>query len=103
VEAYTRSVAVYCAQSRLNIRANAVLPAGIDTPMVREFPEKFARAKVTSLGESVQGGSGTNALGKPSDVANLVLFLASDESRFVSGQAIAVDNTVSVTMGAVPK
>jgi 3(or 17)beta-hydroxysteroid dehydrogenase len=35
-------------------------------------------------------------LGRPEDVANVVLFLASDESRFVNGTEIIIDNTLSI-------
>ncbi len=101
VEAYTRAVAVYCAQSRYNIRCNSVHPSGIDTPMVRSVPGKFASSGLTPLSEE-SAGAGLNPLGEPVDIANMVLFLASDESRFVSGQAMIVDNTASITEGVVP-
>ena len=45
---------------------------------------------------------GASPLGAPVDIANTVLFLASDESRFINGQRIIVDNTMSVTAGHVP-
>lgn len=101
IEAYTRAVAVYCAQGRMNIRCNSVHPAGIDTPMVRSMPDKLAGAGVRQLADEGQG-AGLNALGAPDDIASMVLYLASDESRFVSGQAFVIDNTASITQGAVP-
>lgn len=97
VEAYTRAVAVHCAQNQLNIRCNSVHPSAIDTPMVRSVPEKLA-AENLSLGN----GSTASPVGEPKDVASLVLYLASDESRFVSGQRFIIDNTMSVTTGFVP-
>lgn len=98
VEAYTRAVAVHCAQNRLNIRCNSVHPSTIDTPMVRSVPGKMA---ARNLSAAVQN-SATNPVGSPRDVAYMVLYLASDEARFVSGQAFIIDNTMSVTAGAVP-
>lgn len=101
IEAYTRAVAVYCAQGRMNIRCNSVHPSGIDTPMVRSMPEKVADAALPPLGDQGQG-AGLNPLGVPQDIAHMVLYLASDESRFVSGQAFVIDNTASITEGIVP-
>jgi len=101
IEAYTRAVAVHCAQSGDAIRCNSVHPSGIDTPMVRSVPGKMATAKLPPLGNPGEG-AGNNPLGAAEDIANLVLFLASDESRFINGQRHVVDNTASVTQGAVP-
>ena len=42
-------------------------------------------------------------VGQPVDVANMILFLASDESRSVNGAEMVVDNTTTITEGAVPK
>ncbi len=98
VASFTRAVAVYCAQNQLNIRCNSVAPASINTPMVQSIPEKIAAANLDlPLPSSAQ-----NPLGEPKDIAYLVLYLASDESSFVSGQLIAVDQSACVTMGAIP-
>lgn len=101
VEAYTRTVAVYCAQHRMNIRCNSVHPSGIDTPMVQSVPGKMADSKLPMPDLEVSG-AGANPLGAPVDIANTVLFLASEESRFINGQRIIVDNSASVTEGIVP-
>ncbi len=101
VQSYTRAVAVFCAQQELNIRCNAVAPAGIDTPMVQSMPDKIASADMPPLWESGNEAS-MNPLGRPIDIAYLVLYLASDESRFISGQMVVADNTACITMGHVP-
>lgn len=101
IEAYTRAVAVYCAQMQMKIRCNSVHPSGIDTPMVRSMAEKVAGADMPTLGDQGQG-AGLNPLGVPEDIAHMVLYLASDQSRFVSGQAFVIDNTASITEGIVP-
>lgn len=100
VEALTRAVAVHCAQGKMNIRCNSVHPSGIDTSMVREFGSKIAAARLAPP----QGTSPhrVSPLGTPNDIAYAVLYLASDESRFVNGQRIVIDNTMSVTAGYVP-
>jgi 3(or 17)beta-hydroxysteroid dehydrogenase len=103
VESYTRAVAVYAAQARLGIRCNSVHPATIDTPMVRSIGEKFATlGPDKAMPELPPTGSSLNTSGKPEDVAHLLVYLASDESRFMSGQRFVVDNTSSVTTGIVP-
>ncbi len=101
IEAYTKAVAVHCAQLRLNIRCNSVHPAGIDTPMVRSMPGKIANSDIRPSAAADPGPT-PNKLGEPNDIAWAVVYLASDESRFVSGQKFVIDNTISITSGAVP-
>jgi 3(or 17)beta-hydroxysteroid dehydrogenase len=99
VEALTRAVAVHCAQGRMNIRCNSVHPSGMDTPMVRTFGRKVMEAGLAPPNPLPHGAS---PLGAATDIAYAVLYLASDESRFVNGQRLVVDNTMSVTAGHVP-
>jgi 3-oxoacyl-[acyl-carrier protein] reductase len=67
----------------LNIRVNAVAPGFIDTAMTRSFAE--GRRK--GLESQISMGR----IGDPQDVANTILFLASDLSAYVTGQVIGVD------------
>lgn len=101
VEAYSRSVAVHCAQNRLNIRCNSIHPSGIDTPMVQSLPDKMT-ASAIPMEDLASLGAGANPLGQAGDIAQAILFLASDESRFINGQRIVVDNSASVTEGIIP-
>jgi 3(or 17)beta-hydroxysteroid dehydrogenase len=100
VEALTRAIAVYCARQGLNIRCNSVHPSAMDTPMVRGVPDKLAAANLGSLLTS--NASTSSAVGLPNDVAYAVLYLASEESRFVNGTRIVIDNAMSVTTGGIP-
>ena len=102
VEALTRGVAVHCAKSKYNIRCNSVHPSGIVTPMVMSMPDKVAAAGMTPL-EADGEAAGVSKLGEPMDIANTVLFLASDESKFINGAQIRVDNAMSVVAGVVPE
>ncbi len=102
VEALTRSVAVHCAKNKYNIRCNSVHPSGIVTPMVISMGEKMQKAGLVPLDERNEA-AGVSVLGDPIDIANTVLFLASDESRFINGAQIRVDNTMSVVSGVVPE
>ena len=59
---------------------------------------------VNKYGEDVLGNMAANASasGEPLDIANAALYLASDESKFVNGTRIVLDNSMSVTSGFVP-
>ena len=79
-----------------HIRVNTVHPAGVDTPMVtgRETLEPFV-SRSPELGAIFTNGLPVEAL-DPRDVSNAVLWLASDEARYVTGAAVTVDagNTI---------
>lgn len=81
VLALTHTVAVHCRQKGYPIRCNAVLPGPIATPLALSV---------------IEDASG---MGKPEDVAQMVLYLASDESRFVSGAQFVLDNANSMVGG----
>ena len=100
VEALTRAVAVHCTQNRLAIRCNSIHPAGIDTPMVRSMGAKLAAAAMAP--PPTNPPAPASPLGEARDIAWAVLYLASDESRFVNGQQLVIDNSLTVTPGLVP-
>lgn len=98
VESMSRSIAVHCANNGYNIRCNTVHPAGILTPMVENIgADLVGRDDLRPNSES----PAPSQLGEPDDIANTVLFLASDESKFINGAAIRVDNAKSVVEGVV--
>jgi 3(or 17)beta-hydroxysteroid dehydrogenase len=100
IDAYTRAVAVHCAQGKNRVRCNSIHPSGIDTPMVAGFGEQMMK----KYGEEVlaeMAEAPASKVGEPNDIAYAALYLASDESKFVSGTRIVVDNTMSVTSGNV--
>ncbi|WP_374664242.1 SDR family NAD(P)-dependent oxidoreductase [Acinetobacter sp.] len=81
VKLLTQTLAIdYAAKG---IRVNAVCPGYIDTPLLSaaDAQQKETIAKLHPIGR----------LGKPEEVANVVLFLASDEASFVNGAALLVD------------
>jgi NAD(P)-dependent dehydrogenase (short-subunit alcohol dehydrogenase family) len=83
VVALTRVMAVD--YGKYNIRVNCICPGAIDTPMIAEvlsvpeFAEKFAE------------GCPLRRVGKPEEIANAALFLASEESSYVTGLIMPVD------------
>jgi len=88
VRAMTKSIAVHCQMNRYNIRCNSIHAGAIDTAMVEQaFKE---------LGVEPPGEDDPVGLGKPEDIANLVLYLASDESRYLNGAELVIDNALSI-------
>jgi 3-oxoacyl-[acyl-carrier protein] reductase len=71
---------------RKNITVNAVCPGFIETEMTAKMPEKVLAM--------MQEKAPLNRLGKPVDVANACVFLASEESSFVTGAVLSVDGGI---------
>ncbi|HEU4536116.1 MAG TPA: glucose 1-dehydrogenase, partial [Polyangiaceae bacterium] len=84
VRALTKNAAVELGPSR--VRVNSVHPAVIETPMADYGLKQAGRTK-----EQFARAYPLGRLGTPVEVANVVLFLASDESSFVTGAELAVD------------
>lgn len=84
--------------AEMGFRINAVLPGPVETPILADFEETMGKDTLDGLKHLL----GRHA--RPDDVADVLLFLASDESRWVNGQAIAVDGgiTGAVATGVVP-
>ena len=92
----TQSLALELA--KYHIRVNSVCPALTDTGFNREFFEAQAAKEGispeevrTRMNAKVVAGFPLGRLGTPEDVANMVAFLASDESSFITGQSINVN------------
>lgn len=83
--AMTRSIAIHCQEQGNGIRCNVILPGAHDTPMT---------AAMASLDDSAAGLEqiSQHGQGRPEDVGNLVVFLASDESRHITGTSVVIDN-----------
>lgn len=91
VRAMTKSLAVTCQMNGDRIRVNSVHPGAIDTPMVQ--------AVNAELGMPAPDPDSTEdpvGVGRPEDVANMIVYLASDESRFVNGAELVIDNALSI-------
>ncbi len=89
VRIFSKSAALHCAQAGYRIRVNTIHPGYIWTPMVEGY--------LTSLGD-VEGGRQViskmhpiGRMGEPDDIAYGVLYLASDESAFVTGSELVID------------
>ncbi|MCY1672705.1 SDR family oxidoreductase [Novosphingobium sp. SL115] len=82
----TRSIAVHCREQAYKIRCNAIAPGGIVTPMTAQA---LAQLPQDAAGlDQIQN----HGMGQPSDIANMVLYLACDDGRHITGTTITIDN-----------
>ena len=92
VRLLSKSVALHCARAKNGIRCNSVHPAFIDTPMLDGLTAKYGREEgLAKLARQVPLGR----VGAPEDVAYAVVYLASDESAFVTGSELVIDGGIS--------
>lgn len=93
-KAGVNALTMYVATShgKKGIRANTILPGLVITDAVRAH---LKEDMLTSLSKATL----TPSVGQPDDIADVVVFLASDESRYITGQMIAVDGGMSAHVG----
>lgn len=97
VRLLTKGVALECAQNRWNVRVNSIHPGIIDTPIWGTVVAGSLRPDgepldLTALAETAVP---TGVLGQAADIANGVLFLASDESSYITGTELVIDAGLS--------
>lgn len=89
VEALTRSAALHCANHGYDIRINSLHPAYVLTDMFKGATAHLPNAE--AILEQVKAAHPIGRLGKAREVADAVLYLASDESSYVTGTSLFVD------------
>lgn len=82
VRILTKSAALYCADKKYSIRVNSIHPAYAHTPMVDAYPE---------MRKELEALHPVGRLGSAEEIANMALYLASDESSFSTGSEFVVD------------
>jgi NAD(P)-dependent dehydrogenase (short-subunit alcohol dehydrogenase family) len=90
----SKSVALHCAKHGWDIRSNSVHPTFIDTPILDGMVVSSGKSKDVIM-EKLARQIPLKRVGEPNDIANAVLYLASDESRFVTGAELKVDGGIS--------
>jgi NAD(P)-dependent dehydrogenase (short-subunit alcohol dehydrogenase family) len=93
---FTHACAAYYAPQ--NIRFNVVAPGLVETPMSRRAADDEAIRQFIATKQPLDGGR----IGSPQDLDAAVVYLLSDDSRFVTGQVLAVDGGWGVSEGQVP-
>jgi NAD(P)-dependent dehydrogenase (short-subunit alcohol dehydrogenase family) len=92
VRLLTKSVALHCAKNGGNIRCNSVHPTFIDTPILDPLKAAIGTERaLEKFGRQIPLGR----VGEPNDVAYGVLYLASDEAKFITGAELVIDGGIS--------
>jgi 3(or 17)beta-hydroxysteroid dehydrogenase len=95
IRSMTKAIAVHAKNQKLGIRCNSVHPGSISTPMVHGALESL-------LGIDLPGADDPEAkrvemgIGEPNDVAQMILYLMSDESKHVNGAELVIDNADTI-------
>jgi NAD(P)-dependent dehydrogenase (short-subunit alcohol dehydrogenase family) len=90
----SKTIALECAKQKMDVRCNSVHPAFIRTPILDPFIAMGGGDEATAHAKLARGIP-LGRIGEPDDVAYAVLYLASDESRFVTGIELKVDGGLS--------
>ncbi|MBV9153245.1 MAG: SDR family oxidoreductase, partial [Alphaproteobacteria bacterium] len=104
VRLFGKAIAMECAARGDNIRVNTVHPGIIDTPIWGKIrpdlaaPGSNAPIDIEEIGRA---GAPLGRVGKPQDIANGVLFLASDASNYITGTELVIDG--GITGGAITR
>ena len=116
VRSLTRTAAIECARQQYNIRVNAIYPGEVDTSGNRVMIEKILqgmqgehqveeedmKASVDKLIEESGAAIPLGRLAQPIEIAKGVLFLASDDSSFMTGSDLVIDGGVCATYNFTP-
>ena len=101
VRNHTKTVALYCAEQGYKIRCNSIHPGAILTPMWDAMlGEGDARTEAI---KAVAADVPLQTMGEPADVAYAAVFLASDESKYITGVELNIDGGILAGSSATPK
>ena len=91
----TKTTAIIHAENK--IRLNCVVPGLMHTPLVERLANKYADGKYEEFVKTRNNQVPVKKMGSSFDVANAVLFLASDEAKYITGTEIVVDGGLTAT------
>ena len=89
VRLLTKSIALYCAENSLGVRCNSVHPGVIETPMVHTYIAESDEPENERV--SWDSYMPVDYRGTAEDVGHMIVYLASDESRLVTGAEMVID------------
>jgi NAD(P)-dependent dehydrogenase (short-subunit alcohol dehydrogenase family) len=101
VRLFAKAVAMECASEGGGIRLNTVHPGGINTPIWTKLPVSAETNASIDPNEVARAGVPLGRAGQAQDIANGVLFLASDASSYITGAELVIDS--GITGGARPR
>ena len=88
----SKSVALFCAKKGYDVRCNSIHPAFVNTPILDPIKQAFGEAEaVAKLSRQIP----MNKIGDTDDVSFAILYLASEESKFMTGSEIVLDGGLS--------
>jgi NAD(P)-dependent dehydrogenase (short-subunit alcohol dehydrogenase family) len=88
IVAMTRQLAV---DYPTEFRVNCICPGTVDTPFVEGYLEKYHKHEKEQVRAQLNQRQPIGRLGRPEEIANMALYLASDESAFVNGAVLPID------------
>lgn len=91
VRSMTKSLAIHCQDMGYKVRCNSLHPSSIETPMIQSAMGREGQEE-----DIAEGVLPAGAIGAPSDVASLIVYLCSDEARFLTGGEYLIDNGLSI-------
>jgi 2-keto-3-deoxy-L-fuconate dehydrogenase len=94
VVALTRQLAVDYAG---RMRVNCVCPGTVETPFVEGYLEKFHKHEKEKVRAELHARQPVGRMGRPDEIANLVLYLCSSEAEFITGSAVTIDGGWTAT------
>jgi NAD(P)-dependent dehydrogenase (short-subunit alcohol dehydrogenase family) len=104
VRLFTKAVALECAQAKMNVRVNSVHPGIIDTAIWQKIPQGgMGSLQIDAMQpganaidpNAIAAGTPLGYAGLPSDIAAGIVFLASDESRYMTGTELVIDGGIT--------
>ncbi|MBX7535691.1 glucose 1-dehydrogenase [Qipengyuania sp. GH1] len=90
----SKSIALHCAKNNMDIRCNSVHPTFVDTPILDGTAKAHSLDKKVLL-DKLARQIPLRKVGEPDDIANAVVYLASDESKFMTGAELKLDGGIS--------
>lgn len=92
ISGLTKAAAIETASA--NVRVNSIHPSPVNTRMIQSLEEGFAPGNAEAAKSAISSSIPLGRYGEPSDIANLVVFLASDDSTFITGAQYRIDGGI---------
>ena len=95
VRSMTKAIALDCAARKTGVRVNSVHPGFVQTPLVENGVSAMPAEMAEAYGARTVGQTPMGRIGEPSEIGDVIAFLASDASRFMTGSEIVIDGGFS--------